>query len=203
MSTQRRENRWRRIRCTGRGVLCRRSLPDAGQRAGVPGRDFPGPIVHHGYTSASGGTAPPDFWARFHSSDESLSPGGSVFLSSDVNLSPWVPAWLATNSPQSDYRLAPLVLLVRLVQLVQLVQFVQLQAVQIVRQDLSQGSPPFATELSRATGIPASHGSSLPHIPSPTGHARLLLTSPRVPAGKCRWAERYDGKRDMYLKHAA
>jgi hypothetical protein len=26
---------------------------------------------------------------------------------------------------------------------------------------------------------------------------------PRVPAGRRRWAERYDGKGNMYLQHAA
>ena len=182
MSTQRREDRWRHNHCTGRGVLCRRLGPEERQRAGLPGRDFPAPIVQFGSMSASGGTAPPDF-SVFHPNDEDLSLG--------------TPVWLATNSPHSDHRLAPLVLLARLV------QFVQLLAGQIVRQGLRQGSPPFGARLLRATGTPASHGLSLPHLPLPTGITRLHWTSPRVPAGICRWAERYDGKRDMYLEHAA
>ena len=47
------------------------------------------------------------------------------------------------------------------------------------------------------------HGSSLPHIPSPSGLARLHPTLPQVPAGRRRWAERYDGKGNLYLQHAA
>jgi hypothetical protein len=99
---------------------------------------------------------------------------------------PRLSARLATNSLQSGYRI------------VQLVQFVQ-----FVRQDLRLSSPPFAASLGAANGRPASHGSSLPHIPSLSGLARLHPTLPRVPAGRRRWAERYDGKGNMYLQHAA
>jgi hypothetical protein len=35
------------------------------------------------------------------------------------------------------------------------------------------------------------------------GFARFHLTLPQDPAGIRRWAERYDGKRDLHFKHAA
>ena len=40
------------------------------------------------------------------------------------------------------------------------------------------------------------------HIPFPA-RARLHPSLPQVPAGQRRWAERYDGKRNLYLQHAA
>jgi hypothetical protein len=167
MSTQRRENRWRRTSCTG----C----------AKLSGQAFSGPIARYACAIASGGTAPPEFTARFHPSDEDLSPGA--------------PVRLATKSLQSGYRI---------VQLVRLVQFVQLVlVVQFVPRDLRLSSPPFGAGLGAATGTPANHGSSLPHIPSPSGLACLHPTLPRVPAGRRRWAERYDGKGNLYLQHAA
>jgi hypothetical protein len=88
--------------------------------------------------------------------------------------------WLATNSLQSGYRI-----------------------VQLVLQDLRHGSPPFGAVPGAATGTPATHGVPPPHIPSPSGLAPLHPTLPRVPAGRRRWAERYDGKRNLYLQHAA
>jgi hypothetical protein len=40
--------------------------------------------------------------------------------------------------------------------------------------------------------------------PQPTSSpSRLHLTSPLIPAGQPSWAERYDGKRDLHLLHAA
>jgi hypothetical protein len=98
----------------------------------------------------------------------------------DKYLSPGFSAWLATNSLQSGYRI-----------------------VQLVRQDLRLGSPPFGAGRGLETGTPATHGSSLPHIPSPSGFEQLHPTLPRVLAGRRRWAERYDGKRDLHLQHAA
>ena len=93
---------------------------------------------------------------------------------------PATSAWLATNSLQSGYRI-----------------------VQLVLQDLRHGSPPSGAVPGAATGTAATHGSDLPHIPSPSGHARLHLTSPRDLAGRRRQAERYDGKRNLYFQHAA
>ena len=151
MSTQRREIRWRHIRCAGRW-----------------GQPFLSPVAQRASAVASGGTAPPGFPARF-----------------------------ATNSLQSGFRI---VQLDRLVQLL-FVQFVQL--VLLVRLVLRHGSPPFGAGPGEAAGRPANHGFSLPHIPSPSGLARLHPTLPRVPAGRRRWAERYDGKGNLYLQHAA
>jgi hypothetical protein len=136
--------------------------------AGLSGIAFPGLIARYDRAIASGGTAPPEF-----------------------------PAWFATNSLQSGFRI---VQLDRLVQLL-FVRFVQL--VLLVRLVLRHGSPPFGAGPGGATGRPANHGFSLPHIPSPSGFARLHPTLPRVPAGRRRWAERYDGKGNLYLQHAA
>jgi hypothetical protein len=137
MSTQRRENRWRRTGCT--------------RRIGLSENFFWGAKAQCGSVNASGGTAPPG-----------------------------IPAWLATNSLHLGYR-----------------------TVQLVLQDLRHSSPPFGTGPGGETGTPATHGSSLPHISSPSCLTRLHPTLPQVPAGECRWAERYDGKRNLHLQHAA
>jgi hypothetical protein len=137
MSTQRRENRWRRTGCT--------------RRIGLSEKFFLGSKSRCIRVLVSGGTAPPD-----------------------------IPAWLATNSLHLGYRI-----------------------VQLVLQDLRHGSPPFGTGPGGEAGTPATHGSSLPHISSPFCLMRLHPTLPQVPAGKRRWAERYDGKGNLYLQHAA
>jgi hypothetical protein len=154
MSTQRREIRWRRIRCAGRW-----------------GQTFLSPVAQRASAIASGGTAPPDF-----------------------------PAWFATNSLQSGFRIVQLDRLVQLL-FVQLVQLVQL--VLLVRLVLRHGSPPFWAGPGTTAGRLANHGFSLPHIPSPSGLARFHPTLPWVPAGRRRWAERYDGKGNLYLQYAA
>src|ERR1035438_8038204 len=123
MSTQRRENRWRRTSCT--------------MRSEAVGSFSPRPVAQYARSIASGGTAPPGF-----------------------------PARVATISLQSGYRI------------VKLVQFVL-----IVRREVRLGSPPFRAGLGPVTGTPATHGSPPPHIPSPSGLARLHPVLPRVPAG--------------------
>ncbi len=110
-------------------------------------------------------------------------PESSACLPFDGTLSLEIKAWLATNSLQSDYRIV--------------------QLVQIVREDFRLGSPPSRAGFGRATGAPANHGSSPPHIPSPCIDARFHPTLPRVPAGRRRWTEGYDGKRDLYFQYAA
>jgi hypothetical protein len=149
MSTQRRENRWRRTSCT-----------ECVEKA------FPGSIARRGCTDVSGGTAPPGITAWFHPSDEDLSPGA--------------PEWLATNSLQMGFRI-----------------------VQLVLQDLRHGSPPFGAGSGEATSTPATHGIPLPRISFPSAPAPLHPTLPRVPAGRRRWAERYDGKRNLHFQYAA
>ena len=91
--------------------------------------------------------------------------------------------WLATNSLQ----LVTVTALVRLV----------------LSTDNRRGSPPSGAGRRAVTGTPATLGSSLPLIPSPSGLACLHPTLPQVPAGKSRWAERYDGKGNLYFQHAA
>ena len=87
-------------------------------------------------------------------------------------------ARLATNSLQSDHLFA------------QLAPFVE--------QDIRRGSPP--------TGMatrPAGFRSFLPLALSPPVLVSVHPSLPNHPAGKCRWTERYDGKRDLYFQHAA
>jgi len=87
-------------------------------------------------------------------------------------------ARLATNSLQSDRLFA------------QLAPFVE--------QDIRRGSPPTGT-ANRQAGSRSSH--LLTPIPSALASVHPSLTN--HPAGKCRWTERYDGKRDLYFQYAA
>jgi hypothetical protein len=92
-------------------------------------------------------------------------------------------AWLATNSLQLGHR-----------------------TIKLVRQDLRrtpQSPPPTWAARNAKTGTPATRRSSLPLTPSPSVLERLHPSLPPNPAGKCRWTERYDGKRDLYFQHAA
>ncbi len=66
------------------------------------------------------------------------------------------------------------------------------------------GSPPRDGVGSRRLQVPqATHRSSLPRIPVLPVRTRLHPTLPQAPAGEIRWAERHDGKRDLYFQHAA
>jgi hypothetical protein len=130
------------------------------------------------------GQAIPSPLARFGCADATVgtAPPGSParFHPSDKDLSPESQEQLATISLQSDYRIVQLVLHV-----------------------LRLGSPPFRASFGAETGTPANHGLSPRHIGSLSGLARLHPTLTRVPAGRRRWAERYDGKGNMHLQHAA
>ena len=137
MSTQRRENRWQRISCTG--------------SAGVLGRESPSLFARQGPACATVGTAPPG-----------------------------TPVRLATNSPQSDH-----------------------QTAQLAAQDYHRGSPPPGAGLRAESGLPAAFGSSLSQIPAPSAIEPFHPALPHLPADQCRWMERYDGKRDLYLQHVA
>ena len=92
-------------------------------------------------------------------------------------------AWLATNSPQSDHRSTQLVRLVSL--------------------SIRLGLPPSGAGSRAAAVTLKSSGSSFPHIPSSSGLARLHPSLPRVPVALSCRTERYDGKRDLHLQHAA
>ena len=159
MSTQRRENRWRRKSCAeGTGASRLESLAR---------------LAFEVRASANDGTAPPR-----------------------------IAAGLATNSPQLGDHIVQLVQFVQFVLRITLVQLVQLAQLGS-QQDDRIGSPPPGAERLAVSGTPATRRSSLPHIPSPSGLARLHPSLPRVPAGRRRWAERYDGKGNLYLQHAA
>ena len=101
------------------------------------------------------------------------------FHPSDKNLSPGAPERLATNSLQSDCRTK-----------------------QLVGQDY-HGSPPSLAGNRTVTGTPATCRSPL---------RSFLLLPPSSPSiqprrisqqAQCRWMERYDGKRNLHLQHAA
>jgi len=187
MSTQRRENRCQRKRCTdsaeARGVPGDR-FSSLEQRASGPVRSAP--IARQCRVSAHGGTAQPRIAAGFHPSDKDLSPGTPEYLATNS---------LHTNSWQSDCRLVQFVHFALFVQLVQLVQ--------VVGQDIRIGSPPPRVERRTKTRAQATHRASLPRIPFPSGFSRHHPTLPRVPASASRRAERYDGKRDLHLLYAA
>jgi hypothetical protein len=90
--------------------------------------------------------------------------------------------WLATNSLQLGHR-----------------------TTQPVRQEIcrtSHSSPPPRAARRAIPGTPATRRSSLPLTPAPSGLVSVL-SLPHNPAGKCRWTERYDGKRDLYFLNAA
>ncbi len=104
----------------------------------------------------------------------------ACFHPSDKSPSPGAPEWLATNSLQSDHL-----------------------TVQLAVQDYRRGSPPSGAGRHAESGRPAAFRSSLPHLPAPPVFEPLHLLLPQFPADKCRWTERYDGKRDLHLQHAA
>jgi hypothetical protein len=65
-------------------------------------------------------------------------------------------------------------------------------------------SPPLVGAGGRSFPVPpGTHRSSPPHIPTLPVRTRLHPTLPKAPAGDVRWAERHDGKRDLYFQHAA
>ena len=97
-----------------------------------------------------------------------------------VTAPPESPARWVTNSLHTDYRLK-----------------------QCAGQDARYGAPPFGAGSLAASGPPASRRSSLPHIPTPPGLASFHLALPQAPAALSRRAERYDGKGNLYLLHAA
>ena len=68
-----------------------------------------------------------------------------------------------------------------------------------------RGSPPGLAGCRAPLGTQATPRSSIPHIPYPSGPARLHPPLPQFPAARRirHRAERHDGKRDMYFEHAA
>ena len=90
-------------------------------------------------------------------------------------------AWKATNSLLSDHPNETL-----------------------ATQDNASGSAPPGRGSVFPSGLRVLHRSSLRYVPNllPV-RAHLHTTSPIAPAGEFRWAERHDGKRDLYFQHAA
>jgi hypothetical protein len=88
---------------------------------------------------------------------------------------------VATNSLYSDHCLE---------------KFAQLES-------LSETPPREGTGGRRLTVSQATHRPSLLHIPFLPVRTHLRPTLPQAPAGEVRWAERHDGKRDLYFQHAA
>jgi hypothetical protein len=123
---------------------------------------------------ATGLTAPPGFFSAWlHPIDKV----GALWASLGA------PVWLATNSLQSDYR--------------------NTQLVRLVPSNTRLGFPPPGGSRHAVAVTLKSFGSSSLHIPSSSGLARLHPSLPRVPAVMNSRTERYDGKRDLHLQHAA
>lgn len=144
-------------------------------RAGGAGQAIPVPSAPCASAGPGGGTAPPGLLAWCHPSDQDLSPGA--------------PVGLATNSLPSGYRIVQLVPIVLIVQ--------------SVWRDRRQSPPASGSGSGSPNGTPASHGSTPTPIPHPSGRPRLHPTLPQIPVGRRRRAERYDGKGNLHLLHAA
>ncbi len=145
MSTQRRENRWRRTGCTGRARASEKVFPQLHSALRRCRRQrWNGPA---GFRLGS-------------------TPATKIVAGA---------RWLATNSLHLGYRI-----------------------VQLVRQELRHGSPPFGAGPGAAVGAPAIHGSSLSHILLPFRSTRTfpsnLAAGPgrqTPPGGKVRWQKRF------------
>jgi len=92
-------------------------------------------------------------------------------------------AWVATNSLFPDYHDETLALLA----------------------SRSGSPPPGLTGVHALSGLRVTHRLSLRHAPLLPVCARFHTTLPIAPATRRggRWAERHDGKRDLYIQHAA
>ncbi len=68
----------------------------------------------------------------------------------------------------------------------------------------SGSAPPGRLSAGPPPGLRVSHRSSLRYVPNLLPiRVHLHSTLPIAPAGIIRWAERHDGKRDLYFQHAA
>jgi hypothetical protein len=73
----------------------------------------------------------------------------------------------------------------------------------IARLDSRSSSPPSGRTHLRRQTRPRVTQTLLSNVSILPVRAHLHITLPQFPAGEVRWAERYDGKRDLYFKHAA
>jgi hypothetical protein len=208
MSTQRRENR--SIPATGwvpsghrRGPRYRWRRTTCTDRASALGHASPASAAPQFHAVAAVGTAPPAPPACFRPSGKKLSPGsprtglrpwGGKPGSPRTVLRPWggrpgASEWLATNSLQSDYRTT---------------QFVRpVRSVSIVSRDFRESWPAQSPPAARPSANRRLKRLSLPHIPSSSGLPFLRSALPRIPAALSCGTERYDGKGNLHLLHAA
>ena len=70
-------------------------------------------------------------------------------------------------------------------------------------ESLSSSPPPGGAGGCRLPSRRSTHRSSPPHIPTLPVRSHLRHALPQAPVGEVRWAERHDGKRDLYFQHAA
>ena len=178
MSTQKRENRSTPATKTClRGPRNRWHRVGCTERAGAARGISPAAIVRYICSVASGQTA------------LLVSILWSAWIPSDTDPSPEILERLEAKFLLSDYHFGQLVRSAFKAEL--------------------RGSPPLRVHGRGALGTKASLRSSLRHIPYPSGVTGLHRTlpqgplGPQAPAGYRRRAERYDGKRDMYLQHTA
>ena len=183
MSTQRRANRTAAANEIDRAGVWHRWFRGGGERAGISiSAARTGSLL----ASGPGITAPLMSiiwlaWAWFSTPATKMSRWGSMEFCSCDEESHASPLRMATNSLLSDHRFET-----------------------FVEQGSLPGSPPRnEAGRPRLTVPQATHRSSLPRIPVLPVRPRLRPTLPKAPAGEVRWAERHDGKRDLYFQHAA
>jgi hypothetical protein len=178
MSTQRRENR-----STAATKTCRPGPRNGWQRSSCTecwfhDRSFLPVGVRRGRESGEASPAPSAPPVRGNNANGETAPPPAFGWFAIV----WLAlVWLATNSLQSDHRFVR-----------------RVHSARLFQPGIGRGA-----SLRTAAGTPASPRSSIPRIPLPSELSRLHLTLPQFPAGFGRWTERYDGKRDLHLQHAA
>jgi len=77
------------------------------------------------------------------------------------------------------------------------------RSVRLDVQDICGWTSPEESGSSAVNGRRATRRRSLPHTPILSDFAVFRQALPQDPVGDSRWAERYDGKGNLYLKHAA
>lgn len=180
MSTQRRANRTFPAIETDRVDVRRRWFRGSRERAGISVS-----AVRPGSLLASYTTAPLMSifwlaWAWFTTPAARICRRGPRCLCRDER-SQASTLRMATNSLPSDYRFETFA----------------------GHESLSSSPPQVGAGGRGFTVPPGTHRSSPPHIPSLPVRTHLHPTLPKAPAGEVRWAERHDGKRDLYFQHAA
>jgi hypothetical protein len=120
-------------------------------------------------------------FVRYGHADANGRTAPPAFPSSGKDLSlrnPGLPGRLATDSLRTNGR--------------------NLEFVWLVRWDSRRSAPVLTADRSDAPGVPYH-----PAYPTPARFPLIRPALPHFPARSSRWAERYDGKRDLYFQHAA